>query len=310
MDDAKKCQPDCRYLEVGIATPERNLPVSTDGALFFQRDPLAPQNTTAKSVITKLMETVPRDAGLVVHILKPKRPALDENFTPGKKRFLQPTGLVLQVANNTKIDTYDQKFLNLVLGLRRESPFIFLIANVLKPTIGPDLLSKFRLLDDATCLRVMSSDPLATPSRTSYLSFHNFFVSRPKYGNLIIKQKSNPEITEIISNPSLRFKYVPLQDPDIQIHCNVSTGKPKPFVPQAHHRKIFDHFHGFSHPSIRSRTKWFSDRFKRKTFEKASVYGPEIVPLVKPAESTNILEVHSSASLSTRSAFDMFMLIF
>ena len=63
-----------------------------------------------------------------------------------EKHFLHPTGLSLQAANNTKINTYGQKSLTLDFGLRREFQFIFLIADVQKPIIGADFLSKFGLL--------------------------------------------------------------------------------------------------------------------------------------------------------------------
>ena len=62
------------------------------------------------------------------------------------KHFLHPTGLSPQASNNTKINTYGQKSLSLDFGLRREFPFIFLIADVQKPIIGADFLSMFSLL--------------------------------------------------------------------------------------------------------------------------------------------------------------------
>nr|CDS33302.1 pol polyprotein [Hymenolepis microstoma] len=57
------------------------------------------------------------------------------------------------------------------------------------------------------------------------------------------------------------FQMFTLPDSNTQIHCDVSTGKPRSFVPQAHRRKIFDSFHGFSHPIIRSTTKLITDHF-------------------------------------------------
>ena len=74
-------------------------------------------------------------------------------------------------------------------------------------------------------------------------------------------QVSDPEFAETTTNPSFLFKCLPLFTCDSKIHCDVSTGKPRPFVPQSHRRKIFDHFHGMSHPSIRSTTKMIADRF-------------------------------------------------
>nr|CDS28972.1 gag pol polyprotein [Hymenolepis microstoma] len=74
-------------------------------------------------------------------------------------------------------------------------------------------------------------------------------------------QRSDPDFTEIASNPSLHFECLPLPDSNTEIHCDVSTGKTRSFVPQAYRRKIFDHFHGLSHPSIHATTKLITDRF-------------------------------------------------
>nr|CDS27572.2 gag pol polyprotein [Hymenolepis microstoma] len=91
------------------------------------------------------------------------------------------------------------------------------------------------------------------------------------------EQRSDPNFTEITSNPSLHFEYLPLPDSNTEIHCDVSTGMPRPFVPQAYRRKISDHFHCLSHPSIRASTK--------------------------PARSTNLPEVPSLVSLFLRPVF-------
>nr|CDS27662.2 gag pol polyprotein [Hymenolepis microstoma] len=78
---------------------------------------------------------------------------------------------------------------------------------------------------------------------------------------LASEQRSDPDFTEIISNPSLRFECLPLPDSNTEIRFDVLTGKPRPFVPQAYRRKIFDHYHGLLHPSIRATTKLITDRF-------------------------------------------------
>nr|CDS33867.1 gag pol polyprotein [Hymenolepis microstoma] len=83
-----------------------------------------------------------------------------------EKRCLQAIGTSLLVTNNTKIPTYGQKFLDLDLGPCREFPFVFLIADVRKPIIGANFLSKFQLLisfrdsalhDNVTSLQLVCS---------------------------------------------------------------------------------------------------------------------------------------------------------
>nr|CDS30667.1 gag pol polyprotein [Hymenolepis microstoma] len=77
-------------------------------------------------------------------------------------------------------------------------------------------------------------------------------------------QRPDPDFTVITSNPLLPFECLPLPDSNTQIHCDVSAGKPRPFVPQAHSQKIFYHFHGLPHPSIRSTTNLIPDRLFEK----------------------------------------------
>ena len=52
-------------------------------------------------------------------------------------------------------------------------------------------------------------------------------------------QVSDPEFAETTTNPSFLFKCLPLFTCDSKIHCDVSTGKPRPFVSQTHRRNIF-----------------------------------------------------------------------
>ncbi|CAH8562769.1 unnamed protein product [Dicrocoelium dendriticum] len=74
-------------------------------------------------------------------------------------------------------------------------------------------------------------------------------------------QNDDPELVQLRSNPSLKLTQLPVLNSDIRVYCDLSTGKPRPFVPRSFRRTIFDHFHGLSHPSIRSTVKLITDRF-------------------------------------------------
>nr|CDS25955.1 gag pol polyprotein [Hymenolepis microstoma] len=78
---------------------------------------------------------------------------------------------------------------------------------------------------------------------------------------LASEKRSDPDFAEIASDPSLHFECLPLPVPKTEILCDVSTGRSRPFVPQAYRRNIFDHFHGLSHSSIRSTMNLITDRF-------------------------------------------------
>nr|CDS26256.1 gag pol polyprotein [Hymenolepis microstoma] len=95
----------------------------------------------------------------------------------------------------------------------------------------------------------------------SRMELHQIALPSLDLQALASEQRSDPDFAEISSNPSLHFECLPLPVSNIEILCDVSTGRPRPFVPQAYRRKIFDHFYGFSHPSTRSTTKLITDRF-------------------------------------------------
>nr|CDS27171.2 gag pol polyprotein [Hymenolepis microstoma] len=101
----------------------------------------------------------------------------------------------------------------------------------------------------------------AVTDAMSRIELHQIAIPSLDLQALASKQRADPEFAEISSNPSLHFECLPLPFSNTEILCDISTGRPRPFVPQTYRRKIFDHFHGLSHPSIRSTTKLITDRF-------------------------------------------------
>lgn len=73
-----------------------------------------------------------------------------------------PKQCMLYAANGSKIHTYGFKKLVLDVGLRREFPWTFLIADVTRPILGADFLGKYGLLVDIKN-RILC-DPLTTVS--------------------------------------------------------------------------------------------------------------------------------------------------
>ena len=65
-----------------------------------------------------------------------------------KQRDLKPSPVTLRAANNSVIPTFGQRLLTLDLGLRRQFPFVFTIAQVQHPILGIDFLQHFDILVD------------------------------------------------------------------------------------------------------------------------------------------------------------------
>lgn len=111
------------------------------------------------------------------------------------KEFKRASDMILTAANGSCIKTYGRKLINVNLGLRREFPFIFTIANISKPIIGADFLDKYGILIDIKNKKLI--DPLTNLSvcaisAYSDISLPKLFIVDNKYMNLL---KEFPSVT-------------------------------------------------------------------------------------------------------------------
>lgn len=80
--------------------------------------------------------------------------------------------------------------------------------------------------------------------------------------DLAEKQKEDPEYAACrTSLTSLQWADLPLQDSNTSILCDTSTGRPRPWIPTAYRRKIFEMVHGLSHPSRRATANLLKKKF-------------------------------------------------
>lgn len=87
-----------------------------------------------------------------------------------------PTSYQLTAANGTSIGTYGYAHLNLDLGLRRNYPWRFVVADVTKPIIGVDFLCYYNLIVDCKNSKLIdNTTTLSTPA--SLVSFDNNIAS-------------------------------------------------------------------------------------------------------------------------------------
>lgn len=79
---------------------------------------------------------------------------------------------------------------------------------------------------------------------------------------LAAAQSNDPELHSLrSSSTSLSFTECLLPFSTSLITCETSTGVPRPFVPKAFRRAIFDQLHNMSHPGIRATQKLVTSRF-------------------------------------------------
>ena len=75
-------------------------------------------------------------------------------------------------------------------------------------------------------------------------------------------QKEDPALDQLqTESSSLDLQPIPLPFTEVTLVCDMSTGIPRPFVPEAFRRKVFDSLHGLSHPGIRATQKLITTRY-------------------------------------------------
>ena len=97
------------------------------------------------------------------------------------------------------------------------------------------------------------------------LSLNNTSID---FDAIAIAQEDDDEIAQLKENSSLKLEQVPLPSSDKTILCDVSTGLPRPYIPPAFRRSVFDSLHNLSHPGIRATQKLCTDRFVWKSINK------------------------------------------
>ena len=80
------------------------------------------------------------------------------------------------------------------------------------------------------------------------------------YQGLADAQIRDPYITTCRDDPG-GLVLQPVRFGETQILCDISTGRPRPVVPEPFRRQVFNTVHGLSHPSIRMTTKLVTQKF-------------------------------------------------
>ena len=81
---------------------------------------------------------------------------------------------------------------------------------------------------------------------------------------LATAQRSDEELNQFRSDPSsspFDFQDHPIPTSTNTIACDISTGKPQPFVPKAFRRSIFQSLHNLSHQGIKATQRLITNRY-------------------------------------------------
>ena len=118
-------------------------------------------------------------------------------------RHLQPSAISLQAANGSRIPTYGRRSLTLDLGLRRQFPWIFTIADVHTAIIGVDLLSAFGLVVDVKQQNILdTSTSLSVNAQYSKIYSIGIRVQEPEPSVFSDVLRRFPELTQSSNLPA------------------------------------------------------------------------------------------------------------
>ena len=82
------------------------------------------------------------------------------------------------------------------------------------------------------------------------------------YDKLAIAQTNDCEIQRYLKNPGgLRLRQLEVPKSQSKLWCDISTGKPRPFLPSAFRRSAYERLYDLSHPGIKATKKLVAERF-------------------------------------------------
>lgn len=90
------------------------------------------------------------------------------------------------------------------------------------------------------------------------------------YQELAISQENDDELKEHLQKQDspLHLQKLPIPGFDVEIYCDTSTGKSRPFLTKPFRRGIFEQLHGLSHPGIKATSRLISERFVWPSIQK------------------------------------------
>ena len=110
--------------------------------------------------------------------------------------------------------------------------------------------------------RPFSPQPVSAPPVLSPPSLHavDLEISAPgfDFSALPALQSACPSVQAMLSNPSLSVVSIPFLQ---TLFCDLSSGSPRPLVPEVLRKNLFLSLHGISHPGVRASRRLLSSRF-------------------------------------------------
>lgn len=81
------------------------------------------------------------------------------------------------------------------------------------------------------------------------------------FSELAKAQRNDPRLAELRRNIKLKIAKKRVGGTNVSVFCDVSTGKPRPYLPISFRREVFDSIHGLSHSGKRATRKLITQKY-------------------------------------------------
>ena len=182
-------------------------------------------------------------------------------------------------APERKYSAFDRELLALYLAIRHfryylegreftaytdHKPLTFAFSKMSDPWSARQQRHLSYISEFTTCIRHVSGKSNVAADALSRARIDAVYALSPgvDYRALAAEQQTDPEMTAYRTALSgLVLEDIPIGPGNSTLLCDVSLGHPRPIVPAAWRRRVFDVVHSLSHPSIRATRTLVADKF-------------------------------------------------
>ena len=175
----------------------------------------------------------------------------------------------------SKYSTYDRELLAISRAIKRFRYFIegrqFYVLTDHKPlttlfknnknSYTPRQLRHIEFISEFTTdirhIKGIDNAPADALSR----SISAVHVPLTDYAAIAADQNDDPELKQLLDNPSLTLRKVQLPGTEVELYVDASTTTLRPYVPKKHRHSLFTQLHGLSHPGIRASQRLLTSKF-------------------------------------------------
>ncbi|CAD6213040.1 GSCOCG00011083001-RA-CDS, partial [Cotesia congregata] len=115
----------------------------------------------------------------------------------------------------------------------------------------------------------------ATPWQFRRLDFVGQFTTDIRHvsGHENVVADIDPELQDLRNNQNLAIQWqqINYEDYPISVYCDVSSGKPRPYIPGPLRKQVFDSLHSLAYPGVKASIKLVTERYVWPAMRKDSV---------------------------------------